>query len=284
MAILVDQDQGIETDRPFVDVFSANAAGQANFDRAQSTKVGGRGIRHVDFSLTSRGNTGWRAHSIGRRSAGFFASRDTLRQTTDGDSSATGRFEVRIVEPGGDTIKRVFVGNDGLRTYDGAIQALKGGGFVVAYTEAADNDKDVVFHLFKADGTAVRSFVNVATTGAVGDNNNEPAIAPLGAGGFIIFYDKDTGPIGIRGQRYNSYGGKVGDDFLVASENGGEINARLLDDSRVAVVYRILGKDDIHTAIVKAERPGNVTITTGGDGDDVPKGAGDEDVPDLEGT
>ncbi|MGC3938803.1 hypothetical protein ACOTTU_13450 [Roseobacter sp. EG26] len=321
IAILADQDLGGNRDGPFIGVFNISAGGRASFVRGRSENVGGRAVKHFDFALTKRGNNGWMTHSIGRRGTVIFITHDTLRQASnakdtevvqglgarggsdddlqstalangnivllddhDGDRNAEGRFEARIVSLGGSTIRSVFLGNGGFRNYAGTIQALQGGGFVVAHNEAADRDKDVVFHLFEADGTVVKSFVNVTTTGAIGDNNNEPAIALLGDGGFIIFYDKDTGPVGVRGQCYDSKGIAAGDDFMVAKEDGTRISAHLLDGSRMAVVYRRAGADNIPLVSAKAEMPDTVTIATATGGDDVLTGVGDEDVPDLEAT
>lgn len=83
VAILVDQDEAITRDVPFVGVFAISASGRASFVSGQSEKIGGRGIRHFDFALTKRGKDGWMAHSIGRRGVSFFVTRDTLRQTSD---------------------------------------------------------------------------------------------------------------------------------------------------------------------------------------------------------
>lgn len=49
------------------------------------------------------------------------------------------------------------------------------------------------------------------------------------------------------------------------------------------VVYRVVGTDNIHMVIIKAEVPGTV-ITTGSGGDDLITGSGSEEVSDLEAT
>ncbi|MCV3273438.1 hypothetical protein [Roseobacter sinensis] len=171
VAILADQDQAIDRDVPVVGVFDISAGGRASFVRGRSEAVAGTGVRHFDFALTKRGTDGWMAHSIGRRGVSVLFSWDTLRQASDegdpeviqgvgfrrgqdddlqstmlaegnillphdrkGDEDDEVRFEARIISPGGVTIKRVSLGIEPFRNDDDAIEALKGGGFVVACT------------------------------------------------------------------------------------------------------------------------------------------------------
>ncbi|MCV3273437.1 hypothetical protein [Roseobacter sinensis] len=99
-----------------------------------------------------------------------------------------------------------------------------------------------------------------------------------------FFYEKNKDTRQIRGQRYNSAGVAVGDDFLVADEDGAEISAQLLDDSRVALVYRIIRSRNLQMAVVKAELStpvaGPSTPICGGN--DTVTGGENEDVPDPE--
>lgn len=153
------------------------------------------------------------------------------------------------------------------------MQAFTSGGFVVAWTEDTGNEKDVVFQMFDADGTASRPVVNVASTSPRGDNNNEPAIAPLEDGRFVIVYDKDSSPLQIRGQRFDAESSPVGEDFLISEENGNQIDATTLPDGLVAVSYRN-GENIIKTVIVDGEclpivGTGGVDTLTGTDGSDV---------------
>ncbi|WP_299407258.1 calcium-binding protein [uncultured Roseobacter sp.] len=136
------------------------------------------------------------------------------------------------------------IGNSDAVVVDPAVASLKSGSFVVAWTER-DRGADIKFQIFSTDG---RIASNEFTTGlqTSGDNNSEPAIAPLEDGGFIIFYDrigsiKDREKPQVRGQRFDSEGNEVGEDFLVARDKALEIEATLIDGGRVAVAYDIAG-------------------------------------------
>lgn len=304
VAILLAQDRedGIgNRDDPFVGVFRVFASGTAFFQQNASEEVRSPGqIHFFDFALTERGDDGWMSHVVSRVFGSDRLTQDSdvqedelferlgfrgagngdlnaitlengnivLLLDPDGRSDETGDLEFRIIAPNGDLIQSSSFGaNAALRNFDSTIQALKGGGFVLAYTEAAGNDSDVVFHLFEANGTVVKSFVNVATTGPAGDNNNEPAIAALQDGGFIVFIDEDIGAGAIRGQRYDDQGNKVGELFTVAdSVVGVDIDATLLSNGNVAVIYRTPGS--INTAIVSVDGdvvPDGAIVGTGGD-------------------
>ncbi len=201
-----------------------------------------------------------------------------LLHDTDRDEDASGGLEARIIGTDSNEKRLVKINPAGPITYDANIEALKGGGFVVAYTEDSNVDKDVVLQLFNAQGDVLAANVNVASTGPVGDNNNEPAIAALDDGGFIVFYDKDVVPLQIRGQRFDSTATPVGDTFLLADENGVQIDTTSLRDGKVAVCYTLVGDEGIiKLAILDAAPLVQPEVIRGTDGDDVLTGTRDSD-------
>lgn len=162
-----------------------------------------------------------------------------------------GRILVMIVTPDGTILRQGDLRTNAVRAFQPAVSALKGGGFVVGYTEN-DGDVDPVFRVFDAEGNGISAIRELGVEDEPGrSNNNEPAIAPLDDGGFIIIYDKDAGSPQIRGQRFDSLGNSVGKDFLVADENGAQIKATLLSDKRVAVCYAANG--EIRLAIIQSQ-------------------------------
>ena len=143
---------------------------------------------------------------------------------------------------------------------DPQVVALASGGFVIAGTKTA-GDPDVVFQVFDVQGVPVTGTVEFGIDEIpLRGNNNEPTIAALEDGGFIVFYDKDRGSPQIRGQRFDSEGRPVGNDFLVANENGGQLSAASLDDGRIAISYAVTS-GSIKTAIVTVNE--NVVRGTG---------------------
>lgn len=314
VAILADVDLSLNKDTPTVRVFRISDNGSVSI--ASTDTVGGTAQRYFDFALTESGDCGWMAHTTDSLPLGIafgFLTTDSLRQETDkvqvtsvrglgsraahddnlesttlvngdivlmhdrdGDQNASGQFEARMIGTDGRTKRVVSIDTKDRITYDGAIRALQGGGFVVAYTEDTGNDKDVVFQLFNADGDVLKSDVNVGSTGPTGDNNNGPEIGALEDGGFIIFYEKDRGQPQIRGQRYTENAEPLGEDFLVANENGEQIDATLLSDGRIAVTYTLVGRAGFFRVVIVNGAP-EVTLR-GTEEDDALSGTRDDDV------
>ncbi len=188
----------------------------------------------------------------------------------------SGELHYRVVRPDGSTVKSGKTGNRDEQTFHSRLAALADGGFVIAWTRGG-RDVDLEFQMFDANGDATtgRKLAGL-TNGRSPDNNNEPAIAPLDDGGFIIFYDKDRGRHQVRGQRYRSDGNKAGDDFIVADGNGAQIDATALPNGRVAVTYKMAGTGTIKTALFAVDQnvvrdgPGNDVLIGGADSDTLP--------------
>ncbi|WP_299406493.1 hypothetical protein [uncultured Roseobacter sp.] len=98
-----------------------------------------------------------------------------------------GRLLASILRPDGLIVQQRDVGNRDDRAIERAVTALKGGGFVMAWTEF-DDDRDVLYQVFDANFNSVTSFRGTGfNLGSGNTNNNEPVIAALNDGGFIIF-------------------------------------------------------------------------------------------------
>ena len=134
------------------------------------------------------------------------------------------------------------VGKDDNKNYEAKITALQDGGFVIVFTEDDGGDKDIAFKIYDQHGNSRTPLKYTGVTAHLANNHNEPAVAALDDGGFIIFYDKDNGTPQIRGQRFDIDGNPFGADFVVMEENGGQISAVGLDDGKVSVAYTTTGK------------------------------------------
>lgn len=274
VAVLVDQDHptaGNNLDSGTVGIFGVDAAGNSVLISDELHDVAGSGFRNFDFALASLPGDGWMAHSTNETAGanklrqtsdvqrtdnieglGFRAGRDDVLESTtlesgvvvllhdlDGDENADGAFKVRIIDgQSGNTVRTIFVGDDDHNNFDGAVQALKGGGFVIAWTDEDGRDTDVRFQVFNGFGGVVGSISPLfAGVPGTGNNNSEPSIAALEDGGFVIFYLNEEGAPEVRGQRYSETGDKVGDDFLVAEADASQIDATLMQGGQIAVTY-----------------------------------------------
>ena len=97
------------------------------------------------------------------------------------------------------------------------VEVLSGGNFVVTWQSENGQDGDgsgIFGQIFDQSGSKVGSEfqVNTTTDGSQTDTN----VAGLTDGGFVaVWSSPDTVSDGIYGQKFNSSGQKVGDEFLV---------------------------------------------------------------------
>ncbi|WP_298971938.1 calcium-binding protein [uncultured Roseobacter sp.] len=184
-----------------------------------------------------------------------------------------GRLLASILRPDGSIVQQRDVGNRDDRAFEPAITALKGGGFIMAWTEF-DGDRDVLYQVFDANFNSVPPFRGTGfNLGSDNTNNNEPVIAALDDGGFVIFYDQDNGATQVRGQRFDSAGDAAGEDFVLADEAANQIDATLLPNGLVVVSYRT-ADSAIKTVILN----GMPEAVRGTEGDDTLAGGRDDDV------
>lgn len=198
----------------------------------------------------------------------------------DGSDQGGSSFFFRILDSEFNTLADGEVLLPGSRVFEPQIASLNGGGFVVSFT-ADDGDIDVAFQVFDENGMAKTPVQTLGIEDVPGaSNNNQTTITALPDGGFIIFYDKDAGAPQIRGQRFDSAGNSVGDDFLVANENGSQLDASILQDGRVAVSF--LSADGMIKTVILDGQPEDIF---GDDGDNVLLGTdGDDDIFGLSGN
>jgi Ca2+-binding RTX toxin-like protein len=90
-----------------------------------------------------------------------------------------------------DAIGGPSTGGNGDQDIDPSVAALAGGGFVVAWTNEDGVDRDVLFGVFDAAGNALGGGAVEAGGLGVTDDNNEPVVAGLADGSFVIVYDND---------------------------------------------------------------------------------------------
>ncbi|XDA97961.1 hypothetical protein AB1M95_17890 [Sulfitobacter sp. LCG007] len=103
-----------------------------------------------------------------------------------------------------------------------------------------DNEKDepvVRILTISEEGQSISHGQTTINVAGQSQKNNEPAIATLDDGGFMIFYDNDRGAGEIRGQRYDESGDRVGDDFVVFEGVASNLSATTSEDGRVAVTF-----------------------------------------------
>lgn len=147
--------------------------------------------------------------------------------------------------------------------FEPKVAALTGGGFVLVYTETVAGNDDIRAAVVDNNGVVVKATftVNNVTTGS----QNEPVVAALSDGGFVIVWDDDNAG-NLTGQRFDAAGNEVGAEF-VAGVIGEETNPTItaLDDGRFFVGFeQSTGDDD---AIGTIFDPREKTITGSGDDD-----------------
>ncbi|MEM0908803.1 MAG: calcium-binding protein, partial [Pseudomonadota bacterium] len=106
---------------------------------------------------------------------------------------------------------------NGDQDFDPSLVALKGGGFVVSWTNVDANDTDVEFQRFDNGGNA-QGAMRTVNSGGVTDDNNESHLIALADGGFVVAYDDDEAG-NIAFQRYGADGNFIGDAVRVSSSN-----------------------------------------------------------------
>lgn len=137
------------------------------------------------------------------------------------------------------------------------VAALKGGGFVITWNDAAGDgaaNGGIKARVYKSDGTlAVASTLTVNTT--TPGLQNEASVIGLADGGFLIAWSDDVSN-SVKGQRYSSTGVKVGTEFSVAAGDAThdytQPDLALMSDGRVAVSVtgNVSGNKDIYTIIL----------------------------------
>lgn len=196
----------------------------------------------------------------------------------DGKSGDSDEIYVRIMAPNGDFRDSFDITTaDRDKAFDVTAVALKGGGFVIAWTLDDGTDTDVVARVYDADGNEQKRIVAFNGISEGGDNNNEPVLVALNDGGFILFADDGAGEIGLVGQRYDEGGAKVGEVFRVTDDNVTNMSAAQLEDGRVVVSWEVAGQGVIKREILSVDATDGDDLVEGDGKDNAFHGAGGDD-------
>jgi FG-GAP-like repeat/FG-GAP repeat len=132
------------------------------------------------------------------------------------------------------------------------VAALRGGGFVVVWTDPDGGTNDIHASLLNSSGTPIVSDFVVNRT-AAGDQN-EARVVALADGDFLVTWEDDSAGL-VRAQRFDAAGAKIGTEFTV--KNGTSVDgpeaALLSDGGRIAyAVSDFNGDVDVVTSIWRA--------------------------------
>ncbi len=135
------------------------------------------------------------------------------------DDPAGAKLEYALYKSDGSLLKAASnITSPGSENEDPQVVALKGGGFVIAWSdETAFADENIYARVYNSAGTDISGLIDVATDG---DDDAEPTVAALDDGGFVVLYDDDSNEA-IRGQRFDSLGVAVGSVFTM--EQSGQL-------------------------------------------------------------
>ncbi|MGH6735152.1 MAG: calcium-binding protein [Methyloceanibacter sp.] len=150
--------------------------------------------------------------------------------------SPTGIFTAPIDVPGTET-------GDDVLEFEADVAALKGGGFVVTWTDFSlvGGQVDVRATILTNLGDVVQENILVNTnTDAVQD---ESTVVALDDGGFLVTWeDSDLGQ--VRAQRFSANGAKIGDEYAVKDGLSTDSpDSALLSDGRIAYAIGDINND-----------------------------------------
>jgi FG-GAP-like repeat len=134
------------------------------------------------------------------------------------------------------------------------VAALRGGGFVVVWTDLDTSTADIRASLFNGNGTPIVSdfAVNRTATGA----QDDASVVALADGGFLVTWRSVVGTDQFaRAQRFDAAGAKIGTEFTVnATDPEQRLEAALLSDGgRIAYTFGDFNGDfDVVTSIWRA--------------------------------
>lgn len=124
------------------------------------------------------------------------------------------------------------------------VAGLKGGGFVVIWTDAAGDSsgQGIRASVFNSAGTVVTADRQVNST--IAGNQNDASVIGLADGGFLVAWEDDGAGV-TRTQRFDALGSLVGVQFdVLAGTGGGAPHMALLADGRVAFAFDRLASND----------------------------------------
>lgn len=131
-----------------------------------------------------------------------------------------------------------------LNQNDVAITGLGAGGYVATWNSyAQDGDGSGIYgQVFDASGAAIGTEFRVNTETA--NNQHQSSVTALEDGGFLVAF-RDDATFKIRGQRFDSDGNKVAQDFTVNASSGNALLPEVtsLTDGGLMVVWNTINSD-----------------------------------------
>lgn len=162
----------------------------------------------------------------------------TVYEEVDGGTTTV---EAHIAGPDGAEVRLLQASNFDGTDVDPKVASLRNGGFVVVWNRTDDPAdgaiSDVQYQVFDASGTPVSGILNAASTAA---NENEPDVAALPDGDFVIVWDDDTGDV-TTARRYNPDGSPEGGKFTVADGNATGQDVGVAADGRLLFAWLLIG-------------------------------------------
>lgn len=146
-------------------------------------------------------------------------------QSQGGDGSREGIFaqcfNANGARDGSETLVNTTTSN---RQITPVVAALADGGYVVAWASYRQDGSGagIYFQRFAANGSPVGSETQAHTFS--GGEQNEPTVAGLNGGGFVVVWNSDGQygrHVGIYAQRFSATGAKVGSEFRVNTTTAG---------------------------------------------------------------
>ncbi len=180
---------------------------------------------------------------------GFVAVWESEGQDGSGEGVSRRRFDKDGVGLESDLQTNTYVLGD---QHSPSVDVASDGDFVIVWTndDSGNDDSNIHGRHFNSNGAMTGSEFTVNTT--FGGSQHDPHVAMIPGGGFVVVWDinaQDTGSDGIRGQRFDSDGTKLGDEFDVNTISNDIVStpsvATFGDDSFVVVwedQYEIYGQ------------------------------------------
>jgi Ca2+-binding RTX toxin-like protein len=177
----------------------------------------------------------------------------------------------QIFTPGGAGIRTEFVNGafTAREEFEPSVAALKGGGFVVAWTQddvgiPGSGAQNVRYAVHSNTGAVVKSGT-IASNVAI-DDQNEPAVTALADGGFFIMWDDDD-LSNFQGRQFDAAGNAVGGQFQLGADDFGDFQPEIGLTADGRVLYSYSGFDattgqDIFAGIWDTRGP--LIVGTGG--------------------
>lgn len=140
--------------------------------------------------------------------------------------------DVRIFQPDGTFIKSIQNFAPGINTLP-RVTGLANGNFVVIWNQSDSNNGDIFGRIYDATGTLVKSTFTVTGTSA---SENEPDVAALPDGRFVVFWDDES--FGARAQVFNANGTTNGNTFDLAVGSAADCDVSVTADGRILFAWQ----------------------------------------------